>query len=745
MNYTDFLKTKRIIVSSVGRGIEAQDIHPSLFPFQRDLVRWAARKGRAAIFADAGLGKTRMQIEWARLMGEKTLIVAPLSVARQTIREGEVIGVEINYSRDGQSDSLITITNYDMIEKFNPDDFGAVVLDESSILKSLDGETRKLLTDMFANTPYRLCCTATPAPNDIAELGNHSEFLGVMTRVDMLATFFVHDSNTKDADGWRLKGHAEDKFYQWLASWGMSIRKPSDLGYEDTGYDLPPITVTPMWVDFEYTPEGQLFNTGLKGITDRSKVRRGTMQARCEAIAELVNASSEQWILWCGLNDEGDLLTSLIPDARQMEGSQSADTKDTLITEFCNNEYRVLITKTKIAGFGVNMQNCHMQAFVGMNDSWEQYYQAIRRSHRFGQVNPVQVYVTLSHIEAPILENIKRKEKEASKMSARLIEMVRQYEQDEIKGQSEDYTYMTDTVKSERYTLMQGDSAERMKDMADDSVHLSIFSPPFMSLYAYSPTERDLGNSRGSNEFFSHFKFIIDELMRVTIPGRLACVHVAQVPSTKQYDGVIGLKDFRGDVIRAFQTQDWIYHGEICVDKDPQAQAIRTKAKSLMFVTLDKDSSWLRPAMADYVLLFRKPGDNPTPVTPIENGEMTREDWIEWARPVWYDIKETNTLNVHAAREDRDERHICPLQLSLIERCIKLWSNPGETIFDPFGGIGSTGFEALRANRKTVLCELKPSYFNLLKKNIARAAQEGTHQISMAEMFGVETFAEFGK
>lgn len=210
-------------------------------------------------------------------------------------------------------------------------------------------------------------------------------------------------------------------------------------------------------------------------------------------------------------------------------------------------------------------------------------------------------------------------------------------------------------------------------------------------------------------------------------------MHVAQVPATLLYDGYIGLKDFRGDVIRQFESQGWIYHGEVCVDKDPQAQAIRTKAKSLLFVTLDKDSSWLRPAMADYVLLFRKPGDNPIPINPVENGQMSREDWIEWARPIWYNIRETDTLNVRLAREDKDERHICPLQLSLIERCIKLWSNPNELVFDPFGGLGSTGFEALKAGRITTMIELKPSYFAQMQRNIRIAAEEGTYQRSMFE------------
>lgn len=737
-SYQEFLKTKRIIVATVGKDVKPEDVNPTLFPFQRDLVVWACHKGRAAIFADTGLGKTRMQLEWARLMGVKTLILAPLSVAKQTIREGEKIGVKVSYSRDGSADDQITITNYEMVEHFKPDQFEAVILDESSILKALDGKTRQQLTEMFAQTPYRLCCTATPAPNDIAELGNHSEFLGVMNRVDMLATFFVHESNQKNADGWRLKGHAEDSFYRWLASWGMSIRKPSDLGYSDEGYNLPPLNVQPLWVDYEYVPEGQLFNTGLKGITDRTKVRKGTLEARCDAIAEMVKTSSDQWIIWVGLNDEGDTMAKLLLDAVQISGSQSPEEKANAIDDFQQGKFRVLITKTTIAGFGVNLQNCHKQAFVGMSDSWEQYYQAVRRSWRFGQQSSVDIYIALSHIEQPVLENIKRKEAQALAMSQKLIEQVQAFEKEELHGEDRGYEYQTDTVKSDRYTLMLGDSAERIKEIDSDSVHLSIYSPPFMSLYAYSPTERDLGNSRGASEFFSHYKFIIQDLLRVTVPGRLTCVHVAQVPATKVYDGYIGLKDFRGDVIRAYEAEGWIYHGEICVDKDPQAQAIRTHSKSLLFVTLDKDSSWLRPALADYVLIFRKPGDNPVPITPLENGEMSREDWINWARPIWYDIRETETLNVIQAREDKDERHICPLQLPLIQRCIKLWSNPGELVLDPFGGLGSTGYEAVKAGRRAVMCELKPSYFEQMKRNMIAAAKEGVFQRSIFDELAQE-------
>lgn len=287
-NYTDFLTNKRIIAPTIGRDVSASDVHPALFAFQCDLVIWAVRKGRAALFADTGLGKTRMQVEWARLIGERTLIVAPLSVARQTVKEAARIGVAVRYVRQPEAGDGIFITNYELVDRFDLSTFGAVVLDESSILKSLDGKTRQRLTEMCADVDYRLCCTATPAPNDIAEIANHAEFLGVMRRVEMLASFFVHDE-----DGWRLKRHAETAFYRWMASWAMSVRKPSDLGYGDDGYELPPLTVSPLWVASDYVPEGQMFFTALKGIQDRTKVRKGTMVERVEATIQLIKKDNQ--------------------------------------------------------------------------------------------------------------------------------------------------------------------------------------------------------------------------------------------------------------------------------------------------------------------------------------------------------------------------------------------------------------------------------------------------------------------
>jgi hypothetical protein len=734
MKYQEFLERKLVSVRAAGFDVPQDVINPILFPFQRDLVRWALRKGRAAIFADTGLGKTFMQLEWARLLGERVLIVAPLSVARQTVREARKLDLEVIYVRrqldiDKHPEKRLFITNYEMIEEFDFSQFPGVVLDESSILKSLDGKTRQKLTELTAGVSYKLCCTATPAPNDIAEIGNHSEYLGIKTAIEMKAEFFVHDDN-----GYRLKGHAETAFFRWLASWGMSVRKPSDIGpYSDEAYRLPPLSIKPVFVKVDYQPEGQLFFTDLGGITGRSDIRRATTEDRCRTVSELVNASNEQFIVWCGLDAEQDLISRMVPDCVSVYGRHSPDEKSEMIEAFQDGTYRVLVTKAKIAGFGMNFQNAHNMAFVGLSDSFEAYYQCIRREYRFGQTEPVNVWIVLSELEDEIYRNVLRKEREANEMSKRLIENIQQFEQQEISGGSgDDWEYHTDTVHGENFTAMLGDSCERLAEIEAETVGLSVYSPPFMSLYTYSPTERDLGNSKGEDDFFTQYGFIIRELLRITKPGRLTAVHVAQVPAMLVRDGYIGLKDFRGKTIQAYIDAGWIHHGEVCIDKDPQAQAIRTKAKSLLFTQLRKDSSWSRPALSDFILLFRKPGDNPEPIHP----DISNDQWIEWARPIWYCIRESDTLQYTTAREEKDERHIAPLQLETIERCIRLWSNPGDVVVSPFMGIGSEGHVSLKFGRKFIGCELKQSYFNVAVRNL-KQAEESSHVVDLFSFAGL--------
>jgi superfamily II DNA or RNA helicase len=421
--YADFIEMKRRRHGDVGRDIDPDELHPSMFGFQRAITAWACRKGRAAVFADCGLGKSRIQLEWARMVGTRSLIVAPLSVARQTVREAHAIGIDLHYVRNGldaDSDGL-WITNYEMIERFDPAMFDAVVIDESSILKNVEGKTRRLLTEMFAETPLRLACTATPAPNDVAELTNHAEFLGVMPRNEMLAAYFVHDD-----EGWRLKGHAQDPMYKWMATWGVALRRPSDLGYSDEGYNLPPLSIIPEIVQADIEAEGQLFATELGGIGGRSKVRKATMSKRVQRAVDLARGD-EQWIVWCGLNDEADACAKAIDGAVNVEGSWAPERKAAALEAFQDGTVRVLVTKVTIAGFGMNFQNCHQMAFVGLGDSYEQYYQAIRRCYRFGQTRPVEAHVVLSTLESQIAINVQRKEATALAVTDRLVAHVRQH------------------------------------------------------------------------------------------------------------------------------------------------------------------------------------------------------------------------------------------------------------------------------------------------------------------------------
>ena len=705
-DYAAFLGSKRREWAGTAIPLGADFPEAGLFPFQAALVRWALRKGRAALFADTGLGKTRMQLAWASQVPGRVLILAPLAVGPQTVAEGKAIGVTV----DG---AHIEITNYERLHHVDPARYAGIVLDESSILKAFDGKTRTRLIAAFADTPYRLCCTATPAPNDIAELANHCEFLGIMTRVEMLATFFVHDE-----DGWRLKGHAHEAFYRWLASWGMFVRRPSDLGFSDEGYRLPALRIHEHVAGQTVASGEYLFpEMGLGGIKGRLGVRRASLDDRVRAVDDLVQKSPGPWIIWCGLNDEQDAIAKALGDeCVSVQGSQDPDEKVADLAAFLAGEYRILVTKPRIAGYGLNLQHCSQMAFLGLGDSYEQYYQAIRRCWRFGQTRAVEVHVVVSPAEREIVMNVQRKERDAALMAEELLEAVRAREQEEIGvATRERDTVGSGVAHGDAWTLHAGDSVEVLRaEVADDSVDLSVYSPPFISLFTYTNSERDIGNCATREEFLAHYTYVVSEMLRVTKPGRLSAVHIAQTTTTKAHHGVIGLTDLRGAVIDLHVKAGWIYHGEVCIDKDPQAQAIRTKSKALLFVQLRKDASWLRPALADYILVFRKPGENAVPITP----DITNEDWIEWARPIWYGIRESDTLNVRAARSDDDDRHICPLQLGTIERCVRLWSNPGDLVVSPFAGIGSEGYESVRLGRRFWGCELKQEYWSAACTNL---------------------------
>lgn len=433
--YESFIQSKQIKAQTSGFVVDRASLHPTLFDFQRDIVRWALRRGRAAIFAGTGLGKTRMQIEWAmnvhRLTDGDVLMLAPLAVSAQTVREASSLGCEITICRS-QDDVRpgLNITNYEMLHKFEPAKFKGVVLDESSILKSFTGKIRTELIESFALTPYRLACTATPAPNDYMEIGNHAEFLGVMSRAEMLSMFFVHDGG--ETQKWRLKGHAEDVFWKWVANWGVMLEKPSDLGYPDDGYILPPLSIT----DHVIEVEGDPANT----LSERQKARRETVAERVAACAEIVNGTDKPFLVWCDLNVESEMLSAAIPGAVEVKGSDKPSHKEQAMLDFAAGKIRVLVTKPSIAGFGMNWQQCADMAFVGLSDSFEQVFQAIRRCYRFGQTKPVNVHMITSSREGATAENIKRKEVDFKRMVSEMVRYTKDITAEEIRSTERDVT-----------------------------------------------------------------------------------------------------------------------------------------------------------------------------------------------------------------------------------------------------------------------------------------------------------------
>lgn len=756
MSYSDFLAQKALVVAPVG--FTPSSFTAPLFPFQQDIVSLACKLGRFCVWADCGMGKTPMQLEWAHQVvtqtGGRVLILAPLAVSHQTVREAVKFGIPgvVYAAHPADTDAPIVVTNYQKLDRFNPDDFVGVVLDESSILKAMDGKTRSAILDAFRRTTYRLACSATPAPNDYMELGNHAEFVGVMTREEMLAMFFVHDGG--DTAKWRIKGHAVSKFWEWVCSWAVTIRKPSDLGYDDGGFNLPALHMHDCIVEtpHERLPDAQgqssLFPQQAATLNDQRAVQRGSLENRVAEAVKLANQPG-QWIVWCHLNDESAALAARIDGAVEVTGSDSDDHKTQSAMDFQSGKARVIVSKSSIFGFGMNFQNCHQVVFVGMSHSYEQYYQAIRRCWRFGQAEPVECHVVYDWAEGTVIENIRRKDADATEMAESMVGIMRANTLEQLKQvQRQVMPYVTRETHGEAWQAYNGDCVEGVKQLADNSIHYSIFSPPFASLYTYSNSDRDMGNCKTGDEFADHFAYLIKELHRVIMPGRLVSFHCMNLPSSKTRDGVIGLKDFRGQMIALFEREGFVFHSEVCIWKDPVTAMQRTKAIGLLHKQVVKDSAMSRQGIPDYLVTMRKRGDNPEPVAGKlgafagEDGPRLMDDdtrnsiniWQRYASPVWMDINPSNTLQFRNARDNDDERHICPLQLDVIRRGIQLWSNPGDLVLSPFMGIGSEGHVALEMGRAFVGFELKPSYYDCAVKNLAEAEKSSTQDTLFSEL-----------
>jgi DNA modification methylase len=716
--YLDFLKKKQKTHISSGFDINENDLNSQMFDFQKFIVMRAIRAGKYAIFADCGLGKTFMQLEWANQISKRinkpVLILAPLAVSGQTINEAKRFGLHCEKLKSDVFGFGVYITNYEQLENVNSDQFCGVVLDESSILKNFEGSIKKQIIDSFANTPYKLACTATPSPNDPMELGNHSEFLDVMSRTEMLAMYFVHDGG--ETAKWRLKGHSIESFYHFVGTWAIMLNKPQDIGFEMQGYSLPSLNLLEKQIITPKRDNGSLFNDAIISATNFNEELRLTKVERMDEVARIVNESDENFIIWIKQNEEGELIKKLIPDAIEVKGSDSPEYKEKTLLGFANNDFRVLVTKTKIAQFGLNYQNCRNQIFASLDFSFEGLYQAIRRSYRFGQKNEVNIYLITTDTMSNVKQAIDNKQKQFESMQDAMSKSINDHLMGNMMHES---IHDTESESNQYYTIKRGDCVQLIKELHNESIGFSVFSPPFAELYTYSNHIEDMGNSKDYNEFLAQFSFLVTELYRVMKQGRNVAVHCMDLPIQKGKEGYIGLRDFSGMIKDAFEKEGFIYHSRVTIWKDPVVEMQRTKALGLLHKQVKKDSTMSRVGIPDYVMIFRKDGERTDPVT---NTDLPVDLWQKYASPVWMDIDYGNTLQGYRnARDEKDEKHICPLQLETIERLIHLYTNKNDTVLTPFMGIGSEVYQAVKMGRRGIGFELKESYYAMAKKNIASA------------------------
>ena len=721
MKYEDFLKTKT--KSFIESGFTPEKLNKNLFDFQQYAVKTALQKGRFALFFDCGLGKTLMQLSWAEAVynhtKKKVLILAPLAVVEQSKDEAVKFGISLN---------SFDITNYDQLKNIeNVNQYSGVVLDESSILKGRDGKLSSLIIDTFKQTPYKLACTATPSPNDHMELGQHVEFLGIDSYENMKSLYFVQDVKLKTSNKWRLKEHAKNDFWKYVCTWSMACSNPSDLGFNHCGYDLPEIEFIEHLIPVK-NESNNLFGDVAVSATDLHKDLKRSFDLRIEKTKELVNNSDEQWLIWTLKNDEAEILSKEIKNSVNVQGSDSPEYKAKHLNGFAKKEFQNLITKTSIASFGMNYQNCCNMVFTSYDFKFEAFYQAVRRSYRFGQKNKVKVHILVPESQSNVRVTILEKQKKHLKKSKEMAKY----------SGLQDYKKEIDLIKekkqiiTEEYQIYLDDTFVKVKDLKDESVDYSLFSPPFKDLYTYSDDPSDLSNVGSDKEFYNHFSYLVPELLRVTKPGRLLSMHIMQGTTSIGKDGFYSIVDFRGELIRLFQSFGWIFHAEKMIRKSPQLAAVRTKNHQLLHKSTKKDSTISRPGLADYIITFRKPGINKVPVV----NDINFDDWCKIAEPcefddsinievlrkisdpLWVDIEEGDTIsNFRKGKSEKDEKHMTPTQLSVIRNCILLWSNKNDVVFDPFGGVGSIGYQALTMGRKSISIELKESYFKINEQN----------------------------
>lgn len=698
-DYNAFLATKAPRAEAVGFDVEESAINPMLFDWQRDIARWAIKQGRAALFMECGLGKGPIQLEWSHHCSGQTskpaLVVAPLAVARQMLKEGDKFGYWCEYVRNQEpvdlinrvvivtklfkivvcaifrkpftpwtsgyrNDLPIIVTNYEMLKHFDSSRFGSLSIDESSILKNYTGATKRLIFKFREPIKYLLAPTATPAPNDHLELGNHAEFLKVMPSDEMISRYFVNDS--MQAGGYRLKGHAADDFWDFVASWAVCISQPPDERFV-----LPPLRIEERSVAIDHTrahEQGRLFIDAQLNSTSMWAEKRATIFDRCQAVADVVlSEPDEYWIVWYDMEDEAELLHGMLPGSSLVMGKHSNDVKERLLDAFSDGKTKIIITHRKIAGLGLNWQHCARMTMFGTY-SFEGVYQGLRRSWRFGQTREVVAYIITAESEYGILETLKEKQAAHAEMQAAMDRAMARnglYVSASIDFNVLD-TYQ-DVERGRGWKLYLGDCIVWMQRLIESGCKFdfSIFSPPFALLYIYSALIQDLGNCADLDEFFKHYSFVAELLSKLMKDGSKVAIHCKDLPLYQNRDGEMGLYDFPGDLVRAHEAHGLHLVEWITIWKDPVIEMQRTKNAGLLWSSaFCERAERCRQGMADYVLVFERT-DTPKPIN-----------------------------------------HHSPLVKSVIDRCIDLWSNSGERIISPF--IHDSGEE----QAGLIICDQKP-------------------------------------
>lgn len=726
-DYAAFLAAKK--PTTVASGIEATALNADLFDYQAACVDFTLRQGRAGLYLDTGLGKTFCQLEWAdkalHASNGRALILTPLAVGRQMETEAQERGYDARVIRSqAEARAGINICNYERLDRIDPDSFGVVSLDEASILKNLFGATTQALIATFSRHRFKLAATATPAPNDHMELGQQAEFLGVMTAKEMLARYFINDASTASQQ-WRLKRHAVEAFWEWMAGWSRMAQSPEDLGFDGSRFRLPPLEIVRHRADFgelRRPADGSLFALDVSA-TAMHDLKRQTAASRADKAAEVVAAEDSSCVVWVDTDYEADQIVKRLPHAIEVRGSMSIERKETNLTAFARGggshhhhqaqHRRHGVQLAALRAHGVRGPQLLLRSLVpggkallairtAAGGEGPYHRRRERGSDRPGDRS--QGRGSRCHEEGHGNRHAPRQHAH-HRADGRISTGLR----GEAAGMAR-IRCLADR-HGQAFAAYHGDCVDVMRQLPADSVDFSVYSPPFGQLFVYSSSIADMGNST-DEQFDQHYGFMVREKFRVTKPGRLTAVHCSDLPRTKWKDGVIGLKDFSGGIIKAHEQAGWVLHARKTIWKCPVVEMTRTKHIGLLYKQLQKDSSKSRGGLADYLLVFVKPGVNAEPIRHTPE-KFPLAQWQEWASPVWMTIDQTRVLDIRKARGSKDERHICPLQLDVIERALVLWSNPGDVVLSPFMGVGSEGDGALRFKRRFLGIELKEEYFTI--------------------------------